>query len=255
MSTLLGRYLPLSLPRRFLGDLAHFALRTPTATLERHMRLAPLVAAHVVAEPQLRWEAVFLKAFAVVASRRRELRQACLPFPWSRLYEHPVNVTAVGIEHRCGDEDVCFFHLIHVPERRSLLELDDQLQQMSECPIENLSACRRLLWLSSLPRPLRRLIWWLGLNVSGAWRARYLGTQAMMTLAGHGCAYRRLLSPWTSALSYGPLERDGTAAVSLTFDQRVLDGVTAAQALEEMERVLLGEIVNELRYLEAVQAA
>ena len=40
-----GRNLPLSLPRRFICDLVHFAHRVPTVPVERRMNLAPLVMA------------------------------------------------------------------------------------------------------------------------------------------------------------------------------------------------------------------
>jgi len=250
-----GRYLPLSLPRRFVCDLIHFAKQTPTVPMERRMRLAPLVAARAAAEPRPGWCAVFLKAYAIVAARRPVLRQAYIPFPWPRLYEHPINVASVGIERRYDDTEAVFFAQVRSPEQLSLLELTAQLEHAKEAPIENISHFRRILRVSSLPRPLRRLAWWLGLNASGYWRAKYMGTQAVSVVAGLGAAGLHLLSPLTSALNYGVFEEDGSLPVRLTYDHRVMDGGTAARALEELEGVLLGEIVTEIRYLEAVRAA
>jgi hypothetical protein len=255
MSSSSGRTLPLSLPRRIQGDLAHFALRTPTATLERRMSLLPLIKVRDVAQPQPSWLAIFLKAFAVGAGRWSELRRAYLSFPWPHLYEHPVNVTAVALEQRSRDEDVQFFHTITCPEQHGLLELDAELERMRETAVESVGAWKRFLWVSRVPQPLRRLIWWLGLNVSGARRVQWFGTQTLISVAEHGCNLQHVLSPCATALTYGPQHRDGTVTVGLTFDQRVLDAGTAARALEEFERVLLGEIANEMRYLKAIEAA
>jgi hypothetical protein len=250
-----GHYLPLSLPRRFICDLTHFAKQTPTVPMERRMSLAPLVAAREVAAPRPSWCAIFLKAYALVAERQPILRRSYISFPWPRLYEHPINVASVGIERRFGDEDAVFFVQVRSPEKLSLPELSARLRQAKEEPIENISHYRRILRVSSLPRPLRRLAWWLGLHASGHWKAKYLGTQAISVVAGLGAAGLHLLSPLTTALNYGVFEDDGSLAVRLTYDHRVLDGGTAARTLEEMESVLLGEIVNELRYLEEVAAA
>src|SRR6266404_3739365 len=43
--------------------------------------------------------------------------------------------------------------------------------------------------------------------------------------------------------------------VHLIYDHRVLDGTTVARALEDLERVLKCEVLTELRYLRAVNAA
>jgi hypothetical protein len=76
-----------------------------------------------------------------------------------------------------------------------------------------------------------------------------MGTFSVSTLASHA-AYNRLHpSPLTTSLAYGPLESDGRALVTLLADHRLLDGVPVARALERLEQVLLGEMVNELRQL------
>jgi hypothetical protein len=255
MSQPYGRYLPLSLPRRFICDLVHFAKKTPTVPMERRMQLGPVVAARKATEARPGWCAIFLKAYALVAARRPELRRSYIPFPWPRLYEHPVNVASIGIERSFGDEDAVFFGQVRSPETLTLLELAARLQRYKEEPIESISHYRRILTVTSLPRPLRRLLWWLALNASGRWRSKYLGTQAISVVAGLGAAGLHLLSPVTSALNYGTFEEDGSLPVRLTYDHRVMDGGTAARALEEMEGVLLGEVLNELRYLQSLQAA
>ena len=254
MSQPAGRNLSLSLSRRFLGDLVHFAAMVPAAVVQRRMRLAPVLAARQAAGPRPGWCAVFAKAFAFVAAGRPELRRAYLPLPWPHLYEHPTSVAAIAVERRHEDEDAVFFARLRSPEQKGLLELDARLRRCKEEGLERLGAFRRSLRVSRLPRPVRRLLWATAL-VRGRWRARHLGTFGVTAVAGLGAALPRLLSPLTITLHYGVIDADGAVDVCLTFDQRVLDAATAARALEELERVLNGEIVAEVRYFQALDVA
>jgi hypothetical protein len=242
-----GRKLSLSLPRRFICDLLHFAHRIPTVPMQRRMELAPVVAARQAASPRPSWCAIFTKAYGVVASRRPELRRSYVSFPWPHLYEHPINVAAIGIERQVAGEDAVFFAHVRMPELHTLGSIDAHLRRLKEAPLETIGMFRRILTLSRLPRPLRRLIWWFGLNTSGYRRARHLGTFAVSIVASLGAAGLHLLSPLTTALNYGVLAPDGSLDVRLTYDHRVLDGATVARALRDLEGVLLSDIVAELR--------
>jgi hypothetical protein len=92
------------------------------------------------------------------------------------------------------------------------------------------------------------VLWW-NLHTASRKRAKRMGTFSVSTLASHA-AYNRLHpSPLTTSLAYGPLESDGRALVTLLADHRLLDGVPVARALERLEQVLLGEMVDELRQL------
>lgn len=255
MPTPAGRRLPLSLPRRFVGDLVHFARKVPSVPVQRRMSLAPLVEARAAVLPRPSWCAVFTKAYAIVAAGRPELRRSHLSFPTPHLYEHPVNVASIAIERRFGDEDAVFFGHIRQPEARPLTELDARLHTLRERPIEEISEFRNALRLSGLPRPLRRFAWWFGLNVWGRKRASHMGTFGVSVYAGLGAASLHPLSPLTTALNYGVLDDRGEVDVRLIYDHRVLDGANVARALQEMERVLCGEILAELRYLRTPQAA
>ena len=109
---------------------------------------------------------------------------------------------------------------------------------------------------SAIPgSPLRRLVWWAALNLSGHRRARLLGTFGVTTLGNLGASPHEVISPATTTLSYGILGPDGSLDVQNTLDHRVLDGAPLARALEDMERVLKCEILAELRYFEALDAA
>jgi hypothetical protein len=251
----IGRKLPLSPPRRFMSDLVHFAQRTPLTSMQRRMNLAAVVAARRAAAAPPGWCAIFTKAYALTAIRRPELRRAYIPFPWPHLYEHPANVAAVAVERFFGEEAAVFFAHVRGPENHSLNEIERHLRRCKEGPIEQIGIFRRILTVSRLPRPLRRLMGWLYLYTSGHRRARRLGTFGISVVSGFGALSVNLLSPLTTALNYGVVGADGAVDVNLTYDHRVLDGGTAARALEELERVLKSEIVTELRYLQALAAA
>jgi hypothetical protein len=255
MSQPKGRNLPLSLPRRFICDLLHAARRVPTVPVQRRLDLAAVVAARQAAAPRPSWPAIFTKAYAFVCAARPELRRSYLSFPRPHLYEHPIAVASVAVERRFGDEDAVFFGHVNSPEALSLAELDRRLRSFKELPLEQVGGFRHALRVSALPRPLRRLAWWVGLNVSGRKRAHFMGTFGVSVYAGLGAASLHPLSPLTTTLNYGVIGPDGGADVRLIYDHRVMDGATVARALQDLERVLQCEILAELRYLRAVEAA
>jgi hypothetical protein len=255
MSQPKGRSLRLSLPRRFVCDLLHFAHKVPSVPVQRRFCLGAVVEARQAAAPRPSWAAIFTKAYAFVCSSRPELRRAYLSFPTPHLYEHPANVASIAVERRFGDEDGVFFGHVAGPERHSLAELDQRIRAFKELPLERVGGFRHALRISGLPRPLRRLAWWIGLNVSGRKRAHFLGTYGVSTYSGLGAASLHPLSPLTTALNYGVIDDAGAVDVRIIYDHRVLDGATVARALQDLERVMQCEILAELRYLRAVEAA
>jgi hypothetical protein len=234
------------LPRRFICDLLHFARKVPTVPVQRRMNVAPLMAARQQADPKPSWCALFTKAFGAVASARPELRRAYLSFPWPHLYEHSISVASIAVERRLGDEDAVFFVQIRNPDLLSAEQLDDYLQECKSRPIEMIGTLRRTLRVSRLPRPLRRLLWWIGLNVSGYRRARNWGTFGVSVYSGLGAESLHPLSPLTTALNYGVIADDGTVDVRITYDHRVMDGATIARALADLEDVLNGPVARSL---------
>jgi len=250
-----GRTLPLSLPRRLVGDLLHFAAKVPSVPVQRRVNVAALRAARVQAAGRPGWCAIFLKAYALVAARMPELRRAYLGWPCPHLYEHPGNVASVAIARDYRDEPAVFFAHILTPERQGLAELEAHLRHFKTAPVESIGLYRRALAVSRLPRPLRRLLWWVGLNSSGRKRARRLGTFGVSAYSSLGAESLHPLSPLTTTLSYGVIDADGAVNVRLVYDHRVLDGATVARALAALEEALTGAVLAELRDLEAQQAA
>lgn len=255
MSEQIGRYLPLSLPRRAMCELMHCSRSVPLIPVRRRMKLAALDVVRQTALPRIGWCSLFVKAHALVAARRPELRRAYFSFPWPRLYEHPDSVASVAIERSFNDENGVFFAHVRSPDRQTLADIETHLRRCKEQPVEMIGSQRRYLRICALPWPLRRLVWWLGLNFSGPSRAKHMGTFGVSAVSGLGAELIALQSPMTSTLTYGPLDTDGTMNVTLLFDHRVLDGGDAARILAELEQALLSEILVELRYLRTPAAA
>jgi hypothetical protein len=246
MGELAGRRMALSAPRRFICDLLHFARQVPSVPVQRRMNLAPLVAAREQAFPRPSWCSLFTKAYAMVAADRPELRRAYLSFPWAHLYEHPTSIASIAIERRVGAEDAVLFVQIRSPENHSALQLDDYLRESKDRPVHEVGTFRRTLRVSRYPWPLRRLLWWIGLNFSGYRRARNWGTFGVSVYSGLGAESLHPLSPLTTTLNYGVIAEDGAVDVRIIYDHRVLDGASVARALAELEETLNGPVARSL---------
>jgi hypothetical protein len=57
------------------------------------------------------------------------------------------------------------------------------------------------------------------------------------------------LTPLTTLLNYGPIDADGSVTVRIHYDHRVMDGASIARALERFEKILNGEVTDEVRGL------
>jgi hypothetical protein len=255
MTRRVGRNIALSLPRRLVADLMHFSQKAPLVSVERRMHLAPLIAARQAAQPRPSWCAIFIKAYSLVSAKHPVLRRAYLQFPWPHLYEHPRTIVTVALERPYGPEQGIFFACLRDPETWRLTDIQNYLMFCKEQPLEEIGSHRRSVRISRLPWPLRRVLWWMGLNVSGWHRARCFGTLGVTTVAALGSSTIEVLSPLTTNLHYGVFDAEGALNARLTCDHRVLDGRAICEALADLEVMLHGKILTELKSLEASQAA
>ena len=241
-----GRWVGLSLPRRFVCDLMRHAKAVPSIPSQRRMQLAEVIAARDARAQHISWCAIFMKAYAIVSATRPELRRTYMPYLWPHLYEHAFNVANFSLERTyCGEEAV-FFAQVRQPELMSLVQLDALVRTHKIAPIESVPSFCRTLSLSRLPWPLRNFVWWLGLYSDGGYRAHYFGTFAISVVAAAGAAGLYVLSPLTTNINYSSFEPDGSIDVRLTYDHRVLDGSMVARTLVALEEVLRGAIRDEL---------
>jgi hypothetical protein len=244
-----GRRVALPPPRVWIEDLLAVSRGVPVVTIERRMDLRRLAAARAAAADRPPWVLLFAKAYAIVAARRPELRRAYVRFPWPHLYEAAESVATVAVEREYAGEPAVFFAKFRGPDRQPLARLTQRLAAWRAAPAERVKECRRLIRMAGLPRPVRRAAWWWGVHSAGRRRAKNVGTFGVSVTAAAGASCRNLLSPLATNLNYGVLGPDGAADVRLHFDHRVLDGMPAARALADLEAVLAGEVLAEVRRL------
>ncbi len=244
-----GRNLRLSPFRRLVTDLMYFSAKVPSVIVDRRMNLSRLVLARQACLPRPSWCALFTKAFAIVAQRPPEFRRSYMTIPWPHLYEHPRNIATLNVARQDAGENVVIYVHVRSPENRSLAELDALVHYHKEEPLENIASFQRAVRLGRLPFPLRRLVWWLGLNLIGRRRSHNFGTFGLTSTGAIGAGLMKLVPLLTSTIHYGMFDPQGNLEMRLSFDHRVLDGATAAQGLVDMESVLLHEILDEVRGL------
>jgi hypothetical protein len=241
-----GRFIPLSLPRRTVVDLLHFAALIPSVPVQRVMSLQPVVAARAACRDRPRWTAIFVKAYSLVASEFPELRRAYIKLPWPSLYEYPLSNASIIIERDYEGEPCLFSILIKDPSALSLYDIGRILHHASSAPVGTIKDFRRSMRFAALPRPLRRLLWWLGLNI-GRQRSNFFGTFAVSVYSALNAESLHPLTPLTTTLNYGVIDSEGKVTVRIVYDHRVVNGATVARALARLEEILNTSLVDELK--------
>ena len=243
-----GKSIALSKPRRFVIDLLHFARKVPSLPVQKRMQLAAVVAARKACRERPQWSAIFIKAYALVAQEMPILRRAYIKLPWPHLYEYPSASVNLMIEREYQGDRGVFSMVIKNATGRSLTELRDLIRIGTDAPLDSVKAFRRALRVAGWPGPLRRLLWWIGLNI-GRQRGNYFGTFGLSVYSALNVDSLHPLSPLTTVVNYGHIGDDGGVNVRIIYDHRVMDGADVARALIRLEEVLNGEIVDQLKRL------
>ena len=241
-----GTVRKISIPRRLVADLMHASVRVPFVSLARTINLRPLAEARALAAQPPGWAASFVKAFALVAAEQPALRTLYVKWPWPALYELPLSVAMVIIARVEDGEECVLPQRITAPDRMPLREVDALIRHAKEAPIAEVPAFRKMLKVTRLPLPLRRLLWALGLGF-GRQRAKFFGSFGVTSVASYGPGELHALSPGPFVLSYGVVGSDHGIDVVLRWDHRITDAVPIARALTRLEQVLNGEIAAEIR--------
>jgi hypothetical protein len=241
-----GTVRKISTPRRLVADLMHASVRVPFVSLTRPVNLRPLVEARTQAAHPPGWAAIFVKAFALVAREHPILRTLYVKLPWPGLYELPRSVAMIAIARQVDGEDCVLPQRVTAPDEIPLAEVDALIRQAKEAPVAEVPAFRKMLAVTRLPLPLRRLLWAMGLGF-GRQRAKFFGSFGVTSVAAYGPGELHALSPGPFVLSYGVVRPDQTLDVVLRWDHRVTDAAPMAKALTRLEQVLNAEIAAEIR--------
>jgi len=189
-----------------------------------------------------------MKAYALVGAEHAPLRRQLLEFPWPRLYEHPWMNCAMAVERIYQGEEGVFVGIFRAPDQQSLAQLQQAVTWYKTETIEKIGFYRMELRFSDAPTPIRRFLWWGALNISGFKRCKRFGTFGLSSYGSLGAEQLHPISPLTTTLTYGPIDpATGRVTVKLIYDHRVLDGAYVARRLRDIEEVLHGAILAELR--------
>ncbi len=227
-------------------DFMWLSSKVPYVTSQRRLMLKDLVVARENRRSRPSWQAVFAKAFAIVAEDYHQLKQAYLLLPWPHIYEYAESVVGIATEREFLGDTGVFLVRIRDPASISIAYLSDLIKHYMKAPLEEMRFFRQLIWVAHCPLLVRRLLWWLIVNWPRQ-RKHFLGTFGLSSTSALGAEIVTLRSPVTTMLTYGSFDHEGNVDVRMMFDHRVLDGATAARILVRLEQVLSNQLLNELR--------
>jgi hypothetical protein len=234
------------MPRRLVADLMHASIRVPFVSLARPLNVRQLLEARALAARPPGWAAIFVKAFSLVARDEPALRTLYAKWPWPSFYELPRSIAMVAIARVEDGQDCVLPQKVPAADELPLTEIDAEIRHAKDAPISEVPAFRKILLVTRLPLPVRRLMWLIGLSF-GRQRANWFGSFGVTSVAAYGAGELHALSPGPFILSYGMAEPDQTIDVVIRWDHRITDAALIAKALTRLEQVLNTEIATELR--------
>jgi hypothetical protein len=234
------------MPRRLVADLMQASIRVPFVSLARPLNVRPLLEARALSAKPPGWAAIFVKAFSLVAKDEPVLRTLYAKWPWPSFYELPRSIAMVAIARVEDGQDCVLPQKVPAADELPLGEVDAQIRHAKDAPVDAVPSFRKILRVTRLPLPLRRLIWLIGLNF-GRQRANFFGSFGVTSVAAYGPGELHALSPGPFILSYGVVGQDQTIDVVLRWDHRITDAALIAEAPTRLEQVLNTEIAAELR--------
>lgn len=217
----------------------------PLVVVRRTLKLDRLVQARASLAARPGWTPMIAKAFCIVARDEPWLRTFYQRWPWPHFYEVPRSIAMAAIIRDGFDKYAPILLKIGSADVMTLSEVEAILQNGKSAPLEQVPDLNRLMRITKLPTPLRRLFWAFGLHV-GRQRANNFGTFALTSLATLGSETTVLNSPGPSMMTYGLVKPDSTMEILLHWDHRIYDGALACHALQRLQDVMNGEIADEL---------
>jgi hypothetical protein len=240
-----GTVRTISIPRHFVIDLMRASIRVPFVSLRRTLNIRQLAEARALVAQPPGWAAIFVKAFSLVAKDEPVLRTLYAKWPWPHFYELPRSVGMIAIARVEDGQNCVLPQKVAAADELPLTGIDALIRHAADTPIEQVAAFRKILRVTRLPLPLRRLFWMLGLNF-GRQHANWFGSFGVTSVAAYGAGELHALSPGPFILSYGVVEPDRTVDVVIRWDHRITDAALIAKALTRLEQVLNTEIAAEL---------
>ncbi|MCE9533314.1 MAG: 2-oxo acid dehydrogenase subunit E2 [Planctomycetes bacterium] len=245
-----GFYCSLSPARRVIVELLHHAQQVPLLSTGKKINVAELGRLRERSEPRFTWSTLFIKAYALAATRHAELRTAYIKYPWPRLYVHPHTVAGILVERDWEGVPTTLLAKLRAPEKMPLTQIASHLQTFQKGHVLLTSSFRQWLRIGRLPWLLRRLIFWHTLHFSGETRAKRFGTCSVSSVGQFGAEQYLPRTPLTSYFTFGPIDAAGDVEIKIIYDHRVMDDGHVARALVSVEEILNNQIRDELQSLQ-----
>lgn len=245
----------LSNGRRLVCDVVSLAKTFPAYGLIRDIDVRALTEIRKRIRPKPSWLVIMMKAYARIGCRIPQLRQHYVSFPWPHIYQHDVNMAMMVISREHEGEERLFFARFKSPEEESLTQLQERYNHFRTAPVTAIKQFRHQIQYARMPSVLRRLSWWLMINVWASRAPTHFGTWGV-SLSTFMDTYGTLhLSPCTSTLGVDIVSRGGISRTLLTFDHRIFDALPACRVYAELVRELHGPIRKELQQMADNQEA
>lgn len=208
--------------------------------------------------------AILLKAIGIAQRLHPASRTAILP--WGRTVTFNDIVAGFTVERYVGQQPAVFFGSIESPDTKPLVQVAEELRAYGEDEISTVPQLDIEDRFNNMPWLFRQFILWLGLRFPKV-RLRYMGaTFGLSSLGKFGC--RGLIPPCVSTSTFGvgtieprAVVREGAIVIRpmmtliLNFDHRLIDGGPAARFMQDVQRLVEGElqshIEEELRLLDS----
>jgi hypothetical protein len=206
--------------------------------------------------------ALLLKAIGIAQRAHPLSRTVVLPFGRTALF-HKI-IAGFTVERFVDESPAVFFGAIDQPDSKPLLEIASELKSYGEDDIESVPHLDIQDRFNGMPWLLRRFILWLGMRYPSV-RLHFMGaTFGLSSLGKFGC--KTIVPPCvsTSTFGVGAVEQKAVAvegrieirpimSLVLNFDHRVIDGAPAARFMQDVVRLVQGDleeyIVDELEKL------
>ena len=153
-----GTVRKISMPRRLVADLMHASMRVPFVSLRRTLDVRALIQARAVSAQRPGWAAIFAKAFCLVAGDEPTLPTLYVKWPWPHFYELPRSVGMVAIARKQDGQDCVLPQKVSAADELSLAEVDALIRHAKTADIDEVPTFKKILLVTRLPLPLRRLI-------------------------------------------------------------------------------------------------
>ena len=241
-----GTIIPVHWTRTLISDIVYYANKIPLCTIEKKINIEAVQIAKSISQKRIGWTSIFTKAMGLASIEFDELRQSWMSFPYAHLYQHPIPIASVAINRIIDNKEAVVFGMIQKPESKPLSEINEALQHFKNSPIDSVSLFKRMRRTSKFPWPIRAIIWNYGLYLSGYCKAKNFGTFSISSVSQLDANTIHLLTPLTSALNYGPIATNGDCTIRLTFDHRVMDGLTIAKVLSFIKESINVSIREEI---------